>query len=145
MINREKLASIQTMLRKGESPVEKLMSMGEDELRDLRDAINVLLPEDTVANIDLQEELVSQYRKSRKLYDDVLTDPDVQANQKAQLANSLVAILAQMKKMQDDLMRDRTMQAIEAVLIDSIKTLPQEVRDAFYEECEARAAQAGLV
>ncbi len=145
MINREKLASIQTMLRKGESPVEKLMSMGEDELRDLRDAINVLLPEDTVANIDLQEELVSQYRKSRKLYDDVLTDPDVQANQKAQLANSLVAILAQMKKMQDDLMRDRTMQAIETVLIDSIKTLPQEVRDAFYEECEARAAQAGLV
>ena len=145
MINREKLASIQTMLRKGESPVEKLMSMSEDELRDLRDAINVLIPEDTVASIDLQEELVNQYRKSRKLYDDVLTDPDVQANQKAQLANSLVAILAQMKKMQDDLMRDRTMQAIEAVLIDSIKTLPQEVRDAFYEECEARAAQAGLV
>ncbi len=144
MINREKLASIQTMMRGGESPAEKLMSMGEDELRDLRDAINVLLPEDTVANIDLQEELVGQYRKSRKLYDDVLTDPEVQANQKAQLANSLVAILAQMKKMQDDLMRDRTMQAIEAVLIDSIKTLPQEVRDTFYEECEARAAQAGL-
>lgn len=145
MINREKLASIQTMMRGGESPAEKLMSMGEDDLRDLRDAINVLLPEDTVASIDLQEELVNQYRKSKKLYDDVLTDPDVQANQKAQLANSLVAILAQMKKMQDDLMRDRTMQAVEAVLIDSIKTLPQEVRDAFYEECEARAAQAGLV
>lgn len=145
MINKEKLASLQTMVRGGESPMKTMADMSDEDLRALRDAINAMLPEDTMSGIDLEGELVTQHRDLKALYRSIVNDPEVQANQKAQVANSILATLGSMKKMQDDLMRDRTSQAIEKVLIAAIQTLPQETKDAFYEEMELLAKKEGLV
>jgi len=145
VINKEKLASLQTMVRGGESPMKTMADMSDEDLRALRDAINAMLPEDTMSGIDLEGELVTQHRDLKALYRSIVNDPEVQANQKAQVANSILATLGSMKKMQDDLMRDRTSQAIEKVLIAAIQTLPKETKDAIYEEMELLAKKEGLV
>ena len=74
----------------------------------------------------------------------VIDDMDTPANQKAQVANSVVSTLAQLVKMQEDLRRDERLKRIESVLLEVIKTLPEETKAAFFEEYERRAEMAGV-
>ena len=114
------------------------------ELRALRREIEQRLPKDDIGELDLEQELVGQYREVKALMSVVIDDMDTPANQKAQVANSVVSTLAQLVKMQEDLRRDERLKRIESVLLEVIKTLPEETKAAFFEEYERRAEMAGV-
>lgn len=145
MIDKEKLARIRTELSDGPEDENQLAAFSEAELRRLRSEIDRTLPPDTLVALDLETELVSQYRKTKDLMDEVMNDKLCPTNQKAQVANSVVSTLAQLIKLQEDLRREETLKIMEECLTDALKALPDEVRQAFYAEYERLAAKAGLL
>lgn len=144
MINKEKMAAASTLLRGGLSPKPSLEDLDEDDIRTLRDSANELLPPDSIDDLDLEAELVHQFRKTKTLYGEICKDPEVAPNQKAQVANSLVATLGQLVKLQQDLRRDEKLKLIEGVLIETIKVQPEAFKTEFFDEYEARARKAGI-
>lgn len=122
-----------------------LSSMSHKELRKIRVMIDDILPSQKVKDLDLEDELMQQYYKIKTLMDDVIEDPEVSANQKAQVGNSVAATLSKLVEMQEDLRLNQTMKLMESTLVDAIKTLPKEVKDAFFAEYETRAKKAGLM
>ena len=92
MIDEQKLAQVQAAMA-GTAPEKEgfdLDAMSVDELRELRDEIDRRLPEDKLSQMDLTQELLSQYRLVQRLQSDVLGDEEVPANQRAQVAGQVV-------------------------------------------------------
>lgn len=145
MIDPDKAAQMQRMMGQDEYSVGALARMTETELRDLMEEILVLLPKDELASLNLEEELVSQYRKTKDLMDEVLADMDTPANQKAQVCNAVVSTLGQLVKLQEDLRKEQTLKVMEACLVEAIKTLPEQVKNEFFSEYERMATKAGLM
>jgi|JI10StandDraft_1071094.scaffolds.fasta_scaffold71460_6 hypothetical protein len=144
MINEERMAAAKTMLRGKLYPAQSLNGLPESELRSLRDTANDMLPPDTLKELDLEAELVGQFRKTKALYGEICSDPEVAPNQKAQVANSLVATLGQLVKMQQDLRREAQLKIMETVFIETIRTMPEAFKEEFFKEYEERAKKAGL-
>ena len=89
MIDDAKLAQVQAAMA-GTAPEKEgfdLDTMSVEELRELRDEIDRRLPEDSLDSLNLEKELVGQYRKTKDLMDSVLHDDETPANQRAQVAN----------------------------------------------------------
>ncbi len=122
-----------------------LKEMPVKELRKVLALIESLLPSQKVKNLDLEDELMQQYDKTKDLMDECIGDPDIAPNQKAQVANSVVSTLGHLVKLQEDLRLQQTLKLMESTLIDMIKTLPKEIKDEFFLEYEERAKKAGLM
>lgn len=146
LIDPERLAAVRTMLVEGtKAPKDPLTDMSPAELRRLRAEIDRLLPAgEGVRDLNLEDELVQQYRKTKDLMDETLGDAATPANQKAQVCNSVVATLGQLVKMQEDLRQEQAMKIMEATLVEAIKTLPEAVKNEFFAEYERMATKAGL-
>ena len=145
MIDSERLAEVRTAIAGGGSPRDPLESMSQAELRRLRGEIDRLLPSGDVGSMNLEDELVQQYLKTKDLMDETLLDEGCPANQKAQVCNSVVTILGQLVKLQEDLKREQIVKLMEATLVEAIKTLPEEVKLEFFAEYERMAVRAGLM
>ena len=146
MIDESKMSALQQPAAKESNEIkDTLLDMTPKELRKLRTMIDELLPEQTVKGLNLEDELLQQYNKTKQLMDDCIEDSEVPPNQKAQVANSVVSTLGALVKLQEDLRIAQTMKLMEATFIEVIKTLPQEVKDAFFEEYEDKARKAGLM
>ena len=113
-----------------------LDTMSVDELRALRDEIDRRLPEDKLSQMDLTQELLSQYRLVQRLQSDVLGDEEVPANQRAQVAGQVASTLQQLVKMQSEFHNSERFRAIENLLIKSIKLMPLDAAEAFIAEYE---------
>ena len=122
-----------------------LKEMPVKELRKVLALIESLLPSQKVKNLDLEDELMQQYDKTKDLMDECIGDPDIAPNQKAQVANSVVSTLGHLVKLQEDLRLQQTLKLMESTLIDMIKTLPKEIKDEFFLEYEERAKKAGIM
>jgi hypothetical protein len=103
-------------------------------LIDLHTAIKCSLPNAKLQDINLAQELVLQFMRVKELQTATLSDTKVAANQKAQVANSVAATLAQLTKLQTELHTAERLKTIEGILIRHLKTLPVEVVEAFLEE-----------
>lgn len=121
------------------------VALTQAELRRLRSEIDKLLPKNSLESLDLEVELVDQYYKTKDLMDQIVSDEVTPANQKAQVANSVVATLGQLVKLQQDLKREHTLKIMESCLVDAVKILPQQVKDDFFAEYERMAKKAGLM
>ena len=122
-----------------------LSNLPKKDLRRLKNMVDSLLPSQKVKDLDLEDELMQQYEKTKTLMDDCIDDCETAPNQKAQVANSVVSTLGQLVKLQEDLRLQQTMKIMEQALIDTIKGLPKELKDEFFEEYESRAKKAGLI
>ena len=87
---------------------------------------------------------MGQYRKTKDLMDSVLHDDETPANQRAQVANSVVTTLGQLVKLQEDLKREETLKLMETVLLDTIGVMGDDVKNTFLREYKSRAAIAGI-
>ena len=145
MIDAERLAEVRTAIAGGGSARDPLAEMSAADLRKLRGEIDRLLPSEDVSSMNLEDELVQQYLKTKDLMDETLLDEDCPANQKAQVCNSVVTILGQLVKLQEDLKREQIVKLMEATLVEAIKTLPEEVKQEFFAEYERMAVRAGLM
>lgn len=143
MIDEEKLARIKTGAVAGYEP--DFSDLDETQLYALRDAIEAALPERLLSGLNLETELVEQYRTVKKLQTDVLVDDEVPANQRAQVATAVANTLQKLIDLQVDMNRDETLKVMEATLIDVIKTLPEKTKNEFFAEYERRAMKLGLM
>jgi hypothetical protein len=95
------------------------------------------LPVGKLKDLDLDQELFSQYHRAKNLLEAAEFDPEVGLSGKVSAMNSIVSILAQITKLQSDLYNAQTVAKIESSLIDTLKAFP-EIKEAFlkaYEKC----------
>ena len=147
MIDDAKLAQVQAAMA-GTAPEKEgfdLDTMSVEELRELRDEIDRRLPEDSLDSLNLEKELVGQYRKVKRLQDDVLMDDEIPPNQRSQVAGQVASTLKQLVDMQVDLKREQTLKLMESVLVDMIKSMPEDFKTNFFTEYKQRASKAGLL
>ena len=138
MIDDQKLAQVQAAMA-GTAPEKEgfdLDAMSVDELRELRDEIDRRLPEDKLSQMDLTQELLSQYRLVQRLQDSVLMDDSIAPNQRSQVAGQVASTLQQLVKMQTEFHNAERFRAIENLLIKSIKLMPLDAAEAFISEYE---------
>lgn len=124
---------------------DQLLSMSEEDLRVLQDTLDELLPNQTVKELNLEDELMQQYKKTKRLMDEIANDLDIPPNQKSQVANSVVTTLTQLRNLQEDLRVQEGLKLTESVLMDMLQTMPEDFKAEFFEEYEARAMKVGLV
>jgi len=148
MIDESKMAKISAPALDSRDLKASLKALPARELRKLLTMVEELLPDTSVQKVkdlDLEDELMQQYTKTKDLMDECIGDTEVAPNQKAQVANSVVSTLGHLVKIQEDLRLQQTLKLMEATLIDVIKTLPKETKDEFFAEYETRAKKAGLL
>ena len=147
MIDDAKLAQVQAAMLGEVAPEDgfDLDTMTHDELRELRDEIDRRLPEDSLDSLNLEKELVGQYRLVQRLQADVITNDDFAPNQRSQVAGQVASTLQQLVKLQEDLKREQTLKLMESVLVDMIKSMPEDFKTNFFTEYKQRASKAGLL
>ena len=84
-------------------------------------------------NLSLSDELSLNFQAAKALYAMIQHDLETPANQKAQVLNTITAILQSIVKMRTDLVNAERMKILEQTLIDTIKVTPQDVQDTFFE------------
>lgn len=77
-----------------------------------------------LADLDTGSELLAQYKIARNLMNTVEYDDSVPLNQKAQLINSLNALVGTILKQQTELHNMERLKTLEQVLIDTLKLFP---------------------
>lgn len=100
----------------------------------------VLQPQRTILverleDLNLADELLTQYKAAVALFEDVRHDLETPANQKAQLLNSISAIIGNISKTQTDVYNAERLKLLENTLIATLKEFP-EVKQAFLEAYE---------
>lgn len=103
-------------------------SMPLDQLLELRNQIEQRLPAKDLKDLNLSRELVLQVLALQSLQNRVLTDDDVPANQQAQVANALSGALTTLVKLQADVFTTERLKRLEAIFVDAINALPEEVK-----------------
>ena len=83
----------------------------------------------TAEQLNLEDEILSQYNAARKLYHDSSYDLEVPVNQKAQVLNSISAIIATLVKSQQDLYNMERIKKIESILLATLKRHPELQQD----------------
>lgn len=114
-----------------------LRGMGTAELIELRDRIDQMLPFTSLKEVDLEEQLLLQFMSMRELQTKVLGDEALPLNQRASVANSVVAILAKLTELQGEVYTHERLKTIENTLLRRIRGLPVEVVEAFLADYEA--------
>ena len=121
-------------------PVDSLdlTAYDEGELLFLKERISALLP-DSLASVNLEEELLAQLRSSKALLADSIDAP---ANQRAQVGNSITTILKQLVDLQTSLTTTETIKRIERTLLETLKGFP-ELQENFLKKYEDALQNAG--
>lgn len=118
-------------------PVIKLDNLTLDQLLNLRNEIEQRLPAKNLRDLNLERELVLQLLSSQSLQSRVLQDPNIAANQQAQVSNSTAAVLQQLIKLQSEVHTSERLKRIENKLIECLNMIPKEAQEQFlsvYEE-----------
>ena len=96
--------------------------------------VEAKLPVKYLKDISLEQELVRQLRVTQLLQAAVIEDPDVPANQRAQTANAVAGILANLSKLQVEIYTSDRLKRIESILIEAVKKLPADAQRQFLED-----------
>lgn len=122
-----------------------ISGLSPHHLRILRASIDAKLPRDSLKDVNLESELVAQYRRVLDLQEDTLSNYDIPANQKAQVAAQVASTLQQLIKLQVDLDLATKLRLMEEALVESLQLLPEDARHTYFEAYERLAAAKGLV
>lgn len=127
-------------IEKGANQAEKApfnwKSLPIDLLIKYHDEIRQHLPPLSLAEINLEEEMLLQYHTLRALQNDVLNDEKIALNQRAQVANTVASALGKLSDRQTETYTQERHKKIEAVLIRVLVKLPEETAAAFLKEYE---------
>ena len=147
MIDEDKLAQVQAAMA-GTAPEKEgldLDTMSVEELRELRDEIDRRLPEDSLDSLNLEKELVGQYRRVKRLQDDVIMDDEIPPNQRSQVAGQVASTLKQLVDMQVDLKQGEQMKRMEAAFLDAIEDVDEDVKAKFFANYDVIATNKGAM
>lgn len=104
----------------------------QDELWRIKREVEKLLTGKTLADIDLEQELVSQLHLTKRFLEEVIENEEVPANQRAQAINSCTSILSNLCKIQIDLYSAERVKAMESALVKALRTLDKATQDEFF-------------
>jgi hypothetical protein len=119
-----------------EAPFE-WKSLPTELLIQFHDEIRACLPPLSLTQMNLEEELLLQYHSLRSLQTLVLNDDTLPLNQRAQVANSVVATLDRLVGAQEKVYSQERFKAIETALIRHLKRLPEATAEAFLVDYKA--------
>jgi hypothetical protein len=106
------------------------------ELVRFRDEINRTLPPTELSRLNLEEETLLQYHTLRELQSAVMDEKEVPVNQRAQVANSVGAVLKNLGDQQITLYSSERFKAVENLLIRTLTKLPEDVARDFINDYE---------
>lgn len=122
-----------------EAQSNDLSKLPIETLYNMRRHIDKFLPQQSLKSVNMERELVVQLAIVKKLQKDSLNnDEGTPVNQLAQVANSVASALATLAKLQTEVYTSERLKILESVMIDCLKTLPQEAQKAFLDEYERR-------
>jgi hypothetical protein len=124
-------------LKKEDQPKLQQAPLTVEQLLAMREEIDKKLPARSLKDMNLEEELVIQFIKVKTLQESVLTDPDVPANQRAQVSSAVANTLQHLVKMQTEFHTAERFKTIENLLIKHMKTWPRDLAEKFIQEYEA--------
>ncbi len=118
--------------------------LSEAELLELRAEIDQLLPARSLTDLNMERELVIQLTAVQNLQREVLRDQNTPANQKAQTANAVAAVLQTLAKLQTEVFTSERLKQVETLLIETLQQLPVDSQEAFIAAYEAKLRAGGL-
>lgn len=85
----------------------------------------------TLADLDLEQELLQQYKDAKLLLSEALYDSsgETPLNQKAQIVNSITNILKQLADIKTQLYNAERLKMLETILVDTLKHYPELKED----------------
>jgi len=89
----------------------------------------------TLAELDLDKELLTQYKNALILREDTEHDEEIPLSQKAQLLNTINSILTSITKSQTELYDAERLKLYEGTLVTVLKKFP-DVSEAFFKAYE---------
>ena len=110
--------------------------LSEGQLILLMDLVQSRLPPAKLSGMNLEEELVRQLQRAKALQALTLDDVEVPANQKAAVMNAVASAIGALVEMQEALYNAERFKAIEAIMIEALKVLPEDVATKFLDEYE---------
>jgi hypothetical protein len=91
----------------------------------------------TLAELDLDHELLEQYKNAKALLEDIKDDDDIAPNQKAQTLNSISSILSNIIKTQSELHNVERLKMLESTLIETLqKPEFEKLKESFLQAYE---------
>lgn len=132
-----------TLAKKSRDEIDlDLDQYSDEELLTIRAMIDDRLPVTKLKHINLQEESVIQYMQSRKLLNDVMSDPEIPPNQKAQVNNSVQANLTALDRMQKSTYTQERNKQLEYIVVNLVNELPDiETKKKFLDELARRLGE----
>lgn len=112
-------------------------SLPPEMLIQCMDEIKRLLPPLTLAEMNMEEELLLQFHSVRDVQNRVLNDDVTPVNQQAQIANTVGATLAKLGSLQMEIYTSERFKRIENLLIRALRKLPETTAEEFLVEYEA--------
>ena len=106
------------------------------ELLRLREEIDKLLPPLSIAEMNLEQEMVLQYHTLRTVQNDIMDDEEIPLNQRAQLASTCSAQLARLMQLQQEIFTSERIKAMERVLTKLLKAWDKDQAEKFLAEYE---------
>lgn len=91
--------------------------------------------------LDLDKELLNQYKNAKTVLDEILNDEATAANQKAQVLNTVTAILQNIAKLQQELYNVERLKLLENILIETLQKF-EPLRDEFLKAYKAALEKA---
>lgn len=120
-------------MRKGPAKADILEGMTDEELLALRHRLDKKLNLD-LAQLNLAEELGMQYRSGMILLASVQGDSDTPANQRAQVFNSVGAMLEKIVKQQKVVYSAERLKRFEHAFLRVLEDLPLESKHKFFDQ-----------
>lgn len=123
------IPKIEKLITSSDNPAggyDKLLKgLDEVALMNLRVHIDNRLPPTKLKNLDLEKELVIQFKISQHVQNMILEDLDTPANQKAQVLNSVVSTIQKLVEMQSNHYTTERLKEIENALIRALNDWPE--------------------
>jgi hypothetical protein len=89
----------------------------------------------TLNDLDLDKELLDQYKAAKSVFEDIQYSEAIAPNQKAQVINTITSILQNIVKVQQELHNVERMKLIENVLIATLQN-HETLKEAFLRDYE---------
>ena len=89
----------------------------------------------SLSELNLDEELLIQYQNAMSTFELIRYDPETPANQKAQILNTISAILTNIVKLQTELYDAERLKKLESTLIATLQAFP-DIKEEFLQAYE---------
>lgn len=94
----------------------------------------------SLSELNLDEELLIQYQNAVGTFESIRYDEETPANQKAQILNTISAILTNIVKLQTEMYDAERLKKLESALITILQGFP-DIKEAFLQAYEKALAQ----